>query len=344
MKKPLVTVVLPIYKVEKYLDRCINSVVNQSYKNLEILLIDDGSPDNCPQICDEWALKDKRIRVIHKQNEGLGMARNTGIDNATGEYICFFDSDDYIALNTIELALSVADINKSEIVTFGLSSVNSKGEVTSKFIPCSEKKIFSGDEVIKEFLPELIAPNPHKKGTTRFYLSSCVFMYSMKLIKTSNWRFVSERDIISEDVYSLLALFGNVKSVAVLPEALYYYRYNGNSLSRSYMPDRYKKIKHFYFECLKLCDELNYSDEIKHRISEPFISFTIAALKQECQSNTSFKAILIGVKEIVNDSLIQKVLTENKKDIATFSRKIMYFLILRKWYFLVFILCYLKRF
>ena len=90
MEVGLVSVVLPIYNVEKYLDRCIESVINQTYKNLEILLVDDGSPDSCPQKCEEWAKKDERIKVIHKTNAGLGYARNTGIENASGEYICFF--------------------------------------------------------------------------------------------------------------------------------------------------------------------------------------------------------------------------------------------------------------
>ena len=98
----LVSVVLPIYKVEKYLNRCIESVVNQTYSNLEIILVDDGSPDSCPNMCDEWKKKDSRIVVIHKENGGLGEARNSGISAANGKYICFFDSDDYVSNETID--------------------------------------------------------------------------------------------------------------------------------------------------------------------------------------------------------------------------------------------------
>lgn len=115
MRKGVVSVVLPIYNVEKYLNRCVKSVVNQSYKNLEIILVDDGSPDNCPTLCEDWAKKDSRIKVVHKKNAGLGYARNTGIENATGEYICFFDSDDYIALDAIEKAYSLAVKEKSDM-------------------------------------------------------------------------------------------------------------------------------------------------------------------------------------------------------------------------------------
>lgn len=116
MKAGLVSIVLPIYNVEKYLDRCIESVINQTYRNLEILLVDDGSPDDCPQKCEEWAKKDGRIKVIHKANAGLGYARNTGIENASGEYICFFDSDDYIDPSTIEKAYNTAQKNNSDMV------------------------------------------------------------------------------------------------------------------------------------------------------------------------------------------------------------------------------------
>ena len=96
MKENLISVIVPIYKVEQYLDECVGSIVKQTYKNMEIILVDDGSPDRCPQMCDEWAKKDERIRVVHKKNGGLSSARNAGLDVATGEYISFVDSDDFI--------------------------------------------------------------------------------------------------------------------------------------------------------------------------------------------------------------------------------------------------------
>lgn len=96
MNEPLISIIVPVYKVEQYLDACIQSIVNQTYKNLEIILVDDESPDQCPQICDKWARQDSRIRVIHKQNAGVSAARNTGLEAATGRYIGFVDSDDTV--------------------------------------------------------------------------------------------------------------------------------------------------------------------------------------------------------------------------------------------------------
>ena len=100
--RDLITVVVPVYKVEKYIDRCVTSIINQSYKNLEIILVDDGSPDNCGKICDDYSTKDERIKVIHKENGGLSDARNAGINIAKGKYITFIDSDDYIKYDYVE--------------------------------------------------------------------------------------------------------------------------------------------------------------------------------------------------------------------------------------------------
>lgn len=101
-KEPLISVIIPVYKVKDYLDKCVDSVVKQSYSNLEIILVDDGSPDNCPKLCDKWAKADKRIKVIHQKNGGLSDARNTGIEKCNGKYITFIDSDDYIEKDYVE--------------------------------------------------------------------------------------------------------------------------------------------------------------------------------------------------------------------------------------------------
>lgn len=102
---PLVSVIIPVYKTERYLHRCIDSLVNQDYKNIEIILIDDGSPDHCGNICDEYAKKDKRIRVIHQENQGISVARNAGIKKSCGEYICFVDSDDYVDIHLLSTVI-----------------------------------------------------------------------------------------------------------------------------------------------------------------------------------------------------------------------------------------------
>ena len=109
IKRPLISVIVPCYNVERYLKKCVDSILNQTYKNLEIWLVDDGSPDNCGKICDELLKKDDRIKVIHKENGGLSDARNVAIDQATGEWITFVDSDDYVAVDYVETLYNLVE-------------------------------------------------------------------------------------------------------------------------------------------------------------------------------------------------------------------------------------------
>lgn len=125
MEEILISVIVPIYNVEEYLNRCVESIVNQTYRNLEIILVDDGSPDNCPKMCDDWAGKDNRIKVIHKENGGLSDARNAGMKIATGEYISFIDSDDWIDTETFSLVMEKIIATKAQIGAFNIISVDS---------------------------------------------------------------------------------------------------------------------------------------------------------------------------------------------------------------------------
>lgn len=115
----LISVIIPVYKVEEYLERCLNSIINQTYHNLEIILVDDGSPDNCPRICDKFAENDKRIKVLHKENGGLSDARNAGTDICTGKYIIYIDSDDYVELDMIEQLYLTLKENKADVAVSG---------------------------------------------------------------------------------------------------------------------------------------------------------------------------------------------------------------------------------
>ena len=331
MRPDVVTVVLPVYGVEQYLEQCILSVVNQTYRNLEILLVDDGSRDNCPAICDEWAQRDSRIRVIHKPNAGLGMARNTGMENASGEYICFFDSDDYIALDTVEKAYRLAKQEQSDLVLFGLSLVNDQGQTIRSVVPESDKVTYSGTEVQSCFLPDLIAGR-EDSSRRNLYMSAWVCLYSMEMIRRCGWRFVSEREIISEDGYSLLWLYKHVKRVSVLPEALYYYRTNQQSLSRRYVPGRYEKIRHFYLESVALCRKQGYSEEVIRRVSEPYLSFTIAAMKQEACAPLPETVKKENLRSVIDDSVLQQVLWQKRKDRSGWARRILFFAIRHRRY------------
>lgn len=306
--KQLVTVVIPIYGVDKYLDRCVNSVVSQTYPNLEIILVDDGSPDNSPQMCDAWARKDSRIRVIHKENAGLGMARNTGIEHATGSYICFFDSDDYIHSDTIEQALRLALDQEAQIVVFGSQDVDADGKITATYVPATEMTCFRGEAVRESFLLDLIDPRHRDANYPELMLSACCCLFDMELIRQTQFRFVSERQNISEDSYSLIWLYRYVESVALLPEAKYYYCKNSSSLTRIYRPDRYDKIRSFYRNTLAMAQEQGYGTKIQARIGGLFLSFTIAAMKQIVEADMGWREKWKAISRILQDDILQNAL------------------------------------
>ncbi len=337
MKNELVSIVVPIYNVEKYLDRCITSIVNQTYKNLEIILVEDGSPDNCPVMCDDWAKKDNRIRVIHKENAGLGMARNTGIDNASGRYICFFDSDDYIDLNTIEKAYQNIKKYNSDIAIFGMYSVNKSGKNLTADIPKTDKELYQGEEIVQIVLPNMLS------GRNGFNMSSSGRIYSMDMIRKNNWRFVSEREYISEDFYSLLELHGKVKSVSIMHEALYYYCYNEKSLSNSLDSRRFEKVCVCHKGMREVSYKCQYPNEIIREVDSQFLGNIIAIIKLFNDYGMKYEEQKKEIKKIVSSEYMQNIFKEMDMKNESFVRKIMYRTLKNKNVVMVYLLVKMKR-
>lgn len=148
-KEPMVSVIVPIYNVEKYLKRCIDSILNQTYKNLEIILVDDGSPDNCPEICDEYAKSDKRIKVIHKQNAGVSAARNDGIAFANGDLIGFVDPDDYINSSMYEEMVNYLVSENCDLVSCSFTKFSTEDEINNNLdMNLFPKEILTRNEAI----------------------------------------------------------------------------------------------------------------------------------------------------------------------------------------------------
>jgi len=213
--KPLISVIVPIYKVEKYINQCIDSILAQTYKNLEVILVDDGSPDNCPKICDEYAKLDNRIRVIHKENGGLSDARNAGLEIAKGEYIGFVDSDDWIAPDMYEYMYNGIQKYSADIVSCG-------------YFECLDKSNFAGgyynpeDRLYKE-----------KEAIEALLLLKIPNYAWNKLYKRSLWtddiRYPKGR--LYEDVLTTYKLFEKSKLTVALSEPKYNYRINDKSIT-----------------------------------------------------------------------------------------------------------------
>ena len=150
MQNSLISIIVPVYKVEKYLKKCLDSIINQTYKNLEIIIVDDGSPDRCPNICDEYSKKDDRIKVIHQKNMGLSMARNNGIKLATGDYIGFVDSDDFVEPTMYEDLYNAIIKNNAQMSICNFNIITNKDKYKKNDYP--ENKTYNKIEFLKEIL------------------------------------------------------------------------------------------------------------------------------------------------------------------------------------------------
>ena len=153
MKEPLISVIVPVYKVEKYLNRCVKSIIGQTYENLEIILVDDGSPDRCPVMCEAWAEKDSRIKVIHKSNGGLSDARNAGMEVANGELMGFVDSDDWIAPDMYQCLYATMKADNSDIATCGVEMVWEDGTL-SRMLTKTGSCVLNREEAMRALIEE----------------------------------------------------------------------------------------------------------------------------------------------------------------------------------------------
>ncbi|MCI6879707.1 MAG: glycosyltransferase [Clostridiaceae bacterium] len=226
MTTPLISVIVPVYRVEEYLERCVKSILSQTYKNLEVILVDDGSPDQCPAICDACAEKDARVKVIHQENKGLSGARNAGIDAASGEYLAFVDSDDYVSPHFIEELYQLLQDTGCAIGQCRFSYVKGDGlveEGNSAFC------IYRGESLMEQLY------GPEEKATC--FVVAWNKLYRTELFKETGIRYPEGR--IHEDEATTYRLFHEAKKLAFLDRALYgYYTENGGSITSVFSAER----------------------------------------------------------------------------------------------------------
>lgn len=257
----MVSVIVPVYNVEKYLDRCAESLFSQTYKNLEIIFVDDGSPDNCPSMCDAFAEKDSRVKVVHKANGGLPDARNAGMEVATGKYILFVDSDDWIEENTVEELLHVIVNKKVDFVIFGAVWDGRQGIPDGTPCTCERsrelgKGYYDSERKEKEIYPRILVTPDLFFGPI---LSSCFMFYSKRFLDENGIRFNPEIKYSEDAVFSARVAHA-AKSFFVHDKNYYHYCFNGASISQSYKSDLWdvSKIRYSFFEkYFKGCTEFD---------------------------------------------------------------------------------------
>lgn len=216
-EQPLISVIVPVYKVEAFLDPCVESIINQTYRNLEIILVDDGSPDRSPEMCDAWAAKDPRINVVHKKNGGASDARNAGLDVFQGEYVTFIDADDLVASDMVETLFKGCVDNGADVSMCALQNF-------SENAPCldgrnsSTEKILSGKFVCAQFFC-CYGPNPVSK------------LFKRSVVKDS--RFILGRKMGEDAAFTYPILYAQERICFVL-RSMYFYRNNLSSVTGMY--------------------------------------------------------------------------------------------------------------
>ncbi|WP_418983911.1 glycosyltransferase family 2 protein [Alistipes sp.] len=290
---PKISVVIPVYKVEAYLMQCVESVLSQTLDGIEIILVDDESPDACPRMCDALAERHANVHVIHKKNGGLGFARNTGIDAARGEYIAFVDSDDYIDPETYR---SLFDPS-ADAVYFaydrfdGQRIVGSNSELGSKTI--------EGRRSIDNFMFDMIANPPRIRADQCIPVSSCCALYRMSIIREYGLRFRSEREIISEDLFFNIEFLIHANRIRTTRYTYYHYRINADSLTQRVRLDRIDRNLYLFEELKKLLASYGADPNTAlQRATRLTIGYCRAAIRQVCKSCLDYSEKIAWLRNI----------------------------------------------
>ena len=245
-----ITIIVPVYNVECYLEQCVRSILGQSYPVLEVLLVDDGSTDGSGELCEYLSSKNDRVRTVHKENAGLGFARNTGLDSLRPEttHVMFVDSDDWLEPDMVATFARAIEDTGADCVLGGFTKRD--GEGIPQFEFKLENAVWEGDELPMGLVPRVCGSTP--EASDSIPMSACSSMFTKMNIDEHALRFPSEREVLSEDFVFKYEYLRTCSKVVTTSCVGYSYRTNLSSLSTSYRPDRFDACLRFYDYALRL--------------------------------------------------------------------------------------------
>ena len=297
MDCPKVSVIVPCYKTERYLYRCVRSLTNQTLREIEIILVDDGSPDRVPEMCDEWARRDSRIKVIHRPNGGAGLARNSGIEIVAGEYVAFVDSDDYVDEDTYRSAYEEVEKDRSlDAVFFGMQL---HMPVQTKTYTVDRLTRWDGEAAVRRYILDYIASPPHEKPLAHLGIGACTAIYRRSLIDTFHLRFPSERETVGEDFLFRISIVERCRHILMIPACCYHYCYNSTSIVYTFEFDFLEKLLRLYRN--DLMKKFGTDPEALQRIDRFFIGFAIGHIIRLSRSGIEDR--LGSIRAILNDTV-----------------------------------------
>ena len=302
----LISVIVPVYNVERYLKQCVDSILRQTYKNLELILVDDGSTDSSGQICDECRSLYMRCSVLHKINDGLGMARNTGIEVMRGKYVMFVDSDDWIKPDYIERLYEVIVQTGVDYCKGGYERFIDNGRIVGKLHLNNE--FFPGTKAKTSLLPRMVGAEPTKHDCIEG--SVCGALYNTAVITANKLTFPSEREYISEDMAFNLQYMQYANGACLIPYEGYMYRYNRNSLTTCYKKNRLESCVYFYYEMRKKLIDYGYDELTILRLKRMFFVNVRTCIVQEKKhiSGKRFFDSLDSIRNICDNDTVREVI------------------------------------
>ena len=311
------SVIVPVYKVEKYLSGCIESVLNQTFSDFELILVDDGSPDTCPQICEEYAKKDNRIKVVHKPNGGLASARRAGIKMAGGDYVFNLDSDDLIEKDTLECAYKIISDTGCEIVSFSYRWVKD-GHTTSITNDCLDEGLYSEKNIEKYIYPKLLMDK--NMNHISYYLSGKAVKRELLTPHQLN---VSEKISLGEDLCCVVPCYLNAQSVYISKKTAYLYTVRDDSLSKEFNTKQIHLIEDVINEISKnnTSKLVDFNEQLCRYSC--FMCFAILASAAEGNHFKSIKAIK---ENIINSLHNEKILCARFGNISLKSKISIFFM------------------
>lgn len=334
---PKVSIIVPIYNVEKFLDRCIQSLVNQTLNDIEIILVDDGSPDNCPKMCDEYAQKDSRIKVIHKKNAGLGYARNSGLEIATGEYVAFVDSDDYVDTTIYEKLYNETICFKYDIVYCGFV-VERKDKSTYK--ENTKDRDLKNPKEILELCRNMIACNVGVKEERSESMAVWHGIYKKEIIDKHHIKFESEREILSEDIVFDVLFIPLCKSIRTIQDALYVHCFNNESLSKTFNANKIEKNISLYKRLNEIIKKYGLND-FKLNIVRFFIGYNRSFLRSIFNSDINDKKELC--KKIFDLNIWDYIFNIYPIQTLPLFQRLVIFCIMKKNFYLLSLIFYIRE-
>lgn len=324
----LISVIVPIYNGEKYIEECLESIINQTYKNLQIILIDDGSKDKSGKICDEYAKKDKRIEVIHKENAGVSAARNTGLDNARGEWITFIDADDSVEKDFCK-NLMQNETNDVDCIMCGYSRLINDKKIEIESIGFSNKFEDSRKYLICSLNPQTGVGFSHMKIIRMSAIGNIRFNDNLK---------------VAEDALFNIQLSENIRKIIFVDEKLYNYRLNTNSTVKKY-DDKYTEK---YLKAMEECGRyirIKYSNDceiIQNYYN--FVAYHVLLIAVNYCYNPQNLNKRKTLKEICNEAIFSEGIIKSNYENLSLTRKITLFTIKYKLYIATGIICKIRQF